>query len=216
MRVTGWCGDEPVSDDVRRGLRADGVEDRLVAVGRAVRAIVLVEPDGERTIVSTGGEAVLLPGAVDVDAVLAEAGWLHVDGYALDEVGGDELLRVAWRAREAGVPVSFEPPSVASLPSRAAWIARLPALALLLGRPDEVRAVDGLLGQAPGCTVIHDAGNPVRVRDGQVETQVPVRTVPPTTLGAGDRFAGGLLAARLRGQAWVDAVGDAVTAAHLS
>jgi sugar/nucleoside kinase (ribokinase family) len=214
VRVTGRCGSDEETAGLRRLLARAGIDDVLVPTGPATRAIVLVEPEGERTIVSTGGDGALPPGAVDAEVVLAGAAWLHLDGYALDPVSGDELLRLAQAAAAGGVPVSLEPPSVGSLSSRAPWLSRLPPLACLLGRPDEVALASSLLGHEPVSTVVHDQGAPVRVRAEGAEEVIPVRPDPPAALGAGDRFTGGVLAARLDGKPWSDSLRLGIDAAH--
>ena len=214
VRVTGRCGSDEETAVLRRLLAAAGIDDQLVPLGPAPRAIVLIEPDGERTIVSTGGDGTMREGSIDEPAALAEAAWLHLDGYALDPVGGDELVRLAQAAATAGVPVSLEPPSVASLGSRAQWLAALPPLACLLGRPDEAAGASALLASPPDSVLVHDQGAPVRLRIGATEVTIPVRTDPPAALGAGDRFAGGVLAARISGMPWSDAVREGIDAAH--
>lgn len=220
VTVTGLAGDDAAARHLRAELVAAGVVDALIARGTSPRAVVLVPAGEERTIVSVGGSGALPTDAVP-DTLLDGCGRLHVDGYAVDDVAGAAVLRLAAVAAERGIPVSLEPPSLAGLGPRRARLARLPALDLLVGRPDEVAAVRPLLGSPPASVVTHDgpreavleraaaAGAEVR------RAAVPVPAVEGLdTTGAGDRFCGGLLAALLAGATDADALRAAVVAAQ--
>ena len=197
--VTGWAGDDPDSRLLRERLRSSGVRDLLVESGEAVRAIVLVGPDGDRAIVSHGGQGDVAPDALTSLDPLAGAAILHLDGYALDAVAGDALVALAHQAHERGIPVTLEPPSVRRMETGAPWVATLPPLAALLGRPTEVDAVGALLRDVPEVVVEHDSDRPVRTRAGDAVLLTPVPAARVDTTGAGDRFAGGWLAARAAG-----------------
>ncbi len=215
VAVTGWCSLDPESRSLRARLANAGVVDLLVPAGEAVRAVVLVGPDGERTIVATGGAARLPEDALDPDGLLDGTRWLHLDGYCLDDRAGAALVALARAAHDRDVPVSLEPASVVSLPRSTRWHAQLPELAAVLGRPAEIAAVEPLLSWAPGCTVAHDGPWPVRtvtVAGDVIDTPVPPVEIPTT--GAGDRFAGGWLAVRLRGGSLAEAAAAGVLAAQ--
>jgi sugar/nucleoside kinase (ribokinase family) len=197
--VTGWAGGDPDSRLLRGRLRSGGVRDLLVESGEAVRAIVLVGPDGDRAIVSHGGHGHLEPEALIAVDPLVDAAILHVDGYVLDGIGGDAVVALAHLAHGGGVPVTLEPPSVRRMDSAAPWLAALPPLTALLGRPAEVEAVRALLDHEPDIVVEHDADRPVRTTSRGVASMVPVPSARVQTTGAGDRFAGGWLAARAAG-----------------
>lgn len=212
--VTGWAGSDPDSRQLRAQLRAAGVHDALVETGEAVRAVVLVGPDGDRAIVSHGGGGHLATDAILALDPLAGAAVLHVDGYALDATGGDALVALAHLAHARGIPVSLEPPSSRRMAVSAPWLASLPPLAVLLGRPNEVEAVVDLMEAEPSVRVEHDADRPVRTTArGHVRVE-PVPSASVDTTGAGDRFAGGWLAAYVAGADLQDAARAGIRAAQ--
>jgi sugar/nucleoside kinase (ribokinase family) len=198
-RVAGWAGDDADSDGLRQRLRAEGVDDRLVTAGQAVRSTVLVGPDGDRSIVSRAGA-----GFVDVTALtgkgcLDDAAALHIDAYALDEIGGDAVVALAEEARGRRVPISLEPTSERRLEPALPWLRRLPPLDCVIGRPDEVDATAAHLGQPPRARVLHDGAGPVRALQDGGDVSVAVPPADLQTTGAGDRFAAGWLVARAQG-----------------
>ncbi|MYI19588.1 MAG: hypothetical protein F4121_05725, partial [Acidimicrobiia bacterium] len=87
------------------------------------------------------------------------------------------------------------------------------------GEADLLEATGGHR-QLADLVVIKDGPRPTRLYgagfDGEALTPPPLERVPDTT-GAGDSFAGGLLAARLAGSDWLEATatGQAAAALHL-
>lgn len=176
-------------------LAADGVDVRLSDLGVSRRALVLDAPPHERAIVSIAPDLDARPlGAL---ALPPDASRLHLDGYALDDLAGDAVVTLARTAAAQGIPISLEPPSIAGMAARLARLASLPPLSLLVGRPDELAAAAGVLASAPSVVVAHDGPRPVRWwQDDDVwEHPAPEPSTFGPTLGAGDRFTGGLLAA---------------------
>lgn len=171
-----------VGDD-ERGRAAlaelEGVElharvDRERATGTCV---VLVEPGGERTMLSD-------PGANDAPLPEIPLGThLHVAGYALVRDGPRaSALAAIERARAAGMTVSVDP-------SPLIRPGAIPPVDLLL--PNE-REAEGLTGEV----VVKLGARGARWGDLHVPAE-PVEVVDTT--GAGDAFAAGLLTARLNG-----------------
>jgi ribokinase len=214
VAVVGRCGADAAAERLVTLLKAEGVEVLLHPSGRSRRAIVLDAPPGDRAIVSIAPDARALPLPPGSVALPRDASWLHLDGYGLDDGSGDALLELARAAAERGVRLSLEPPSTTGLPRRRDRIAALPPLDLLVGRPDEVRDVRALLPVEPREVVTHDGPNPVTyAADGRTAT-VPVPDGPfEATLGAGDRFTGGLLAGLLRGLRAEDSLHHGIAAA---
>src|SRR3954471_6214801 len=102
-RFAGWAGADPLAEGLLADLSARGVEIAVVRRGRTPVSTVLVHPDGERTLLSDGGEGELAPSDVLREWV-ADAAVLHLDGY--DLLRYPEALRAAAAlARDAGVPV---------------------------------------------------------------------------------------------------------------
>ena len=141
--------------------------------------VVLVGPDGERTMLPD-------PGANDAPLGEIPLGkHLHVVGYALLREGPRaSALAAIDRARAAGMTVSVDPSSWALLRPGA-----IPAVDLLLPNEREASLVEGEMAVKLGAR---------GARWGDVEVPAePVEVVDTT--GAGDAFAAGLISARLQG-----------------
>ena len=199
----------------REVLEQLGVEtwitcDEEVATGTIV---VLVSPDGERSMFTDRGANRGLR-AGDLPArLLDDAGLFHVSGYQLFEPGARPAVLQLWAtALEAGIPTSVDPASLAGLrevgrESFLEWTsgARLvfPNLdegRLLAGRdePDAVVAV--LLETYPVVALkLGAAGALVATADGN---RVSVAAQPAEVIdstGAGDAFCAGFLTSWMRG-----------------
>jgi ribokinase len=159
-----------------RGVDVHATVDRDRPTGTC---IVLVEPDGERTMVPD-------PGANDGPLGEIPLGdHLHVVGYALLRDGPRaSALAAIERARAAGMTVSVDPSSWALLRPGA-----IPPVDLLLPNEREAQHLSGDMVVKLG------AGG---ARWGDVHVPAAPVTVVDTT-GAGDAFAAGFLTARLNG-----------------
>jgi ribokinase len=160
-----------------RGVDVRAEVDRGRPTGTCV---VLVEPDGERTMLPD-------PGANDGPLPDVDPGdHVHVVGYALLRDGPRaSALAAIERARAAGVPVSVDPSSWALLRPGA-----IPPVDLLLPNADEAARLDG------DEMVVKLGADGARWGDVHVPAE-PVAVVDST--GAGDAFAAAFLGARLRG-----------------
>jgi ribokinase len=141
--------------------------------------VVLVGPDGERTMLPD-------PGANDAPLGEIPLGkHLHVVGYALLRDGPRaSALAAIERAQAAGMTVSVDPSSWAMLRPGA-----IPAVDLLLPNEREASLVEGEM-------VVKLGAGGARWGDLEVAAE-PVEVVDTT--GAGDAFAAGFLGARLEG-----------------
>lgn len=208
--LVGRVGADGRGATAEAGLLATGVETRLaVDTERPTgTCVVLVAPDGERSMVPDAGANAGLADSDLPDELLTPGGHLHLAGYALLREGSQEAARSAIaRARERGVTVSVDPSSAALLaPS---FLDELDGVRLLLpnaeeaavlsGEADAERAARRLAERVPEVVVTLGSRGALWT-DGQGLARVsaaPAAALDST--GAGDAFAAGLLGARLAG-----------------
>ena len=225
VRFFGQVGDDGPGDRLLDELAAGGVQPYVRRGGRTGTVVVLLGEGGERTMLTDRGACAELDGF--------EAEWLndlailHVAGYSLLE---DPSLPVARRminaVRSAGGTVSVDACSVGAIADTgvAAFRETLAAVVpdVLLCDAGEASLLEATGGyrQLADLVVIKDGPRPTRLYgagfDGESITPPHLEEVPDTT-GAGDAFAGGLLAARLAGNTWPEATvaGQGIAAAHL-
>ena len=216
-RFVGQVGADDTGEHLLASLRADGVEPIVTRNGRTGSIVVIVDPSGERTMLTDRGAATELdqlpPGALDRVEVL------HVPAYSLVVAPLRTTTQQAIAtARSRGIGLSIDASSASLLSSFGAeafaqLVAELRPDVFFCNR-DEHRAL-ALNGDEPmrGCcvTVIKAGGEPtVVVTDGRA-TAIPVPPVGDIadTTGAGDAFAAGYLLARMHGAGPVEAVHDA-------
>ena len=192
-----------------------GVDTRHIAeVGELTgHAVITVEPGGENAIVIwPGANAVIPEGARDAALAEARPGDLAV---AQNETTG----QAAWLAAARGL--GLRAAYVAAPFDRHAAQAALPHADLLILNAVEARQLSEAAGRAPGALGVADVivtrgaegctwHGPEGARDFPAD---PVEAVDAT--GAGDTFAGYLLAGLDRGLPMAQAIGMAQTAAAL-
>jgi sugar/nucleoside kinase (ribokinase family) len=199
-------------------LRAVGVEPRLAVDPERPTGtcVVLVGPDGERSMVPDPGANDRLAGGDLPDDVLVEGAHLHLTGYTLVREGSRAAgLAGIERARERGMSVSVDPSSAALL--EPAFLDELDGVGLLLpnaeeaavlsGEEDPERAASVLAARVPEVVVTLGARGALWT-DGHKRSLVDAvaeRDAVDTT-GAGDAFAAGFLMARLSGAAAEEAL----------
>jgi ribokinase len=207
----------PMADDLAGrllldALARDGVAVAALPAASSAAVAVLLEADGERTMLSDRRSLAARPAA----AALADVDWVHCSGYALvDDETGDELA-AALGARPAAVTLSVGGGSVPPDARRAArFRARLRSAApqLCLLNRDEAGA---LLGRrsAPtarrAATLLSDLADVVVVTDGRGGSVATLGgrafTAPPDVAagraldatGAGDAYAAAMIATLAR------------------
>ncbi len=221
--MAGRVGDDEFGRSAVAALTAAGVVCRLaVDPQRATGVcIVLVGPDGERTMIpDAGANAGLRPADLPLDLLRAGAA-LHVSAYTLLRDSTREPARAAIDAAvAAGGRVSVDAASAAPLaevdPAR--FLSWLPAGATLFANADEAAVLTDAADPAAAAGALADLGVLAVVkagprgayagRPGDAEVlHCPAR---PSTLvdstGAGDAFAAGFLAADGLGAALDDAL----------
>ena len=234
----GTVGDDGYGRFVRDTFAAESIDTRgLRSVPDAFTAMVIamVEPSGERWIVvwppERGADNLLRPADLDRDAI-AGATWLHVSGMCLRAAPVREAAMHAMQiAHEAGVPVSLDLNLRLELWGWAddirATATRAVALSdVVLGNAaEEIAPLADVGDPQEAARVLADGQRIVVARIGErgalaalangTITQAPAFPVPIVdTIGAGDAFDGGFIAARLAGLDVQDALrwGNAVAA----
>ncbi|MFM9165903.1 MAG: carbohydrate kinase family protein [Candidatus Limnocylindrus sp.] len=224
-RFIGAVGDDATADSLEAALVRAGVEPLLQRSGRTASIVVVVEPDGERTMLPDRAAALSLrdPGA----ASLVGCSWLHAPAYSLlGEPLGETTRQLFQHAHRAGVPTSLDASSVGALSSWGSEESRNRfaelAPTLLFANEEECDYLD-LIERPLRNTILvakHGAGiAEVRADNGERVAARPAHPLPAgiDSTGAGDAFAGGLLVARAQGKSWEDALaaGHSAAAGHL-
>ena len=224
-RFIGAVGQDATAEALEAALVRAGVESLLQHGGRSASIIVVVEPDGERTMLPDRAAALSLrdPGP----AALTDASWLHAPAYSLlGEPLGETTRQLFAKARDAGIPTSLDASSVGALnvwgpeESRRRFTDLAPTL--LFANEEECAYLQLFDRPLPGLTLIakHGAGiAEVRSPEGERLIALPAHPLAAgiDSTGAGDAFAGGLLVTRACGGSWEDALaaGHTAAAGHL-
>ena len=224
-RFIGAVGEDATAEALEAALLRAGVEPLLQRGGRSASIVVVVEPDGERTMLPDRAAALSLrdPGP----AALTDGSWLHAPAYSLlGEPLGETTRRLFAHARDAGIPTSLDASSVGALSSWGPEESRRQftelAPTLVFANEEECDYLDLIDRPLPGSILIakHGAGiAEVRSASGEQIASLPAHPLPAgiDSTGAGDAFAGGLLVARARSKSWEDALaaGHDAAAGHL-
>ena len=205
VRFVGRVGADAIGSALTEELRSGGVDPRVQREGRTGTIVVLVDSDGERSMLPDRAAATKLS-AVGVDD-LAGVDWLHVPAYSLvvEPLATTSRLAIE-KVQQAGAMVSIDASSIAIIEEfgTGAFSEMLEGLHpdVVLCNADEaaVLGVSRTMGlRDVGLTVVKDGRNPaIALAGGELVASVsppPLDGVRDTT-GAGDAFAAGFIAAR--------------------
>lgn len=178
------------------------------------RCVILVTPDGERTMSTYLGAAVTLA-PEDIQTVLpASLDVLFIEGYLWDAPRGpDVIAAAAARAKAAGASVALTPSDAGCVErNREAMLAFIHEsvdilvgnhleIGVLAGNDDTEAAVDWALTQVAVAAVTeHEKGSIVASANERHRIEAaPVARVVDTT-GAGDAYASGFLGGLVQGK----------------
>jgi sugar/nucleoside kinase (ribokinase family) len=199
----------------RQELASFGVEPHLAIDESAATGsiVVLVGPDGERTMITDRGANLALRPADVPAALFDDVALLHLTGYTFFTAGPRAAaIGLIAEANRRGVPFTIDPGSAAFLRQLApgAFLSWTDGAAICFPNLDEAAVLSGAAGPAQmaaslarhyGVAVVKLGADGALVATGQLPpTRIPPRpgTVRDTT-GAGDAFCAGFLACWLTG-----------------
>ncbi|TVT22872.1 ribokinase [Amycolatopsis acidiphila] len=211
-------GDDAGGRLIRSELAAGGVECAFAVDAEAPTCcvVVLVDGDGQRSMLPDRGANARFR-AEDVDsAVLAGAAHLHLSGYVLlDPSSRPGGLAALAAAREAGLTTSVDPQAAALLTDPAAFLDDVRGVDLLLPNTDELVALTGSADPAAAGALLEIVGAVAVTTglagaswvdaDGVVSVPAEDAECMDST-GAGDAFDAGVLSAWLAGKSTMDAL----------
>ena len=216
VRLFACVGAVDLAAEARR-LRALGVEPALV--GHPDRPtgtlLAMIDTDGERSFLTDRGANDGLTPADVTDALFEGVAWVHVSAYAfVGSPTAEAAGAVIEGARGRGLPVSVDAGSsgyLAEGDAAARLLAAVDGAALFVANRDEAAALTGLSGRDEQAAALATRFALVLLKDGAAGALAWSRAgdhwhaaapaVPVVdTIGAGDAFLAGFLAARLRGE----------------
>ncbi len=223
VALAGGAGDDTWGRWLRRGLEEAGVglgAWQLLPQVRTGVAFVTVDAQAEPDFViyDQGLEATTTAlGPLLVEAVGASEAFFFSTGTMVGAAEREATLAAHARALELGLPVVFDPnlrPGRWDNPGRATTVARdcVPGAflvkanrseaRLLTGEDDPARAAEALVAAGAQTAVITLGADGALLRGQGIKRHVPGRPATPlNATGAGDTFAGTLLA-RMAAAAW--------------
>jgi sugar/nucleoside kinase (ribokinase family) len=199
-------GDDSAGRQVRSELSAAGVRCALAVDPTAPTCcvVVLVGPDGQRTMLPDHGAGALLRPEDLTPALTAESRHLHLSGYVvLNPRSRDAALAMLAAARAAGLTTSVDPQSAALLTDPGAFLEWIRGVDLLLPNKDELARLSSGLDPLAfvGAVAVTAGADGATWIDRTTTVSVPAAQVSCVdSTGGGDAFNAGLLHAWLAGE----------------
>jgi sugar/nucleoside kinase (ribokinase family) len=214
----GQVAPDQLGDFYRHDLRAAGVEFNTPAadVGQpTARSMILVTPDGHRTMNTFLGAAQHLPASALDEAQIQGSAAIYLEGYLWDpETPRYAMIRAIEVARSAGRMVAFSLSDTFCIERHRdgfnalidggkidVLFANEAEIQALVGVPHFDSAVEAVRGKVETLVVTRGEKGALAAR-GQLIADVPTERVKHVvdTTGAGDLFAAGFLAGYTRGK----------------
>ncbi len=215
VSLLGCVGRDRWADELLRSLAAAGVDVSRVPADPAEPTslnVVVVTPDGERTMFAYRGANRSLPAHAVTPEWLDGVGWLHLSGYAFLEAPQRDAAWTAVRyAHQHGTPISLDVPTDPARQVPQELVRLLPWLALVVLGGEEVQLLEGaatvemgtraLLEHGCGLVAVKRGAAGCTLVDAHRAVSVPGFEVAAVdTTGAGDAFCAGLVFGLLTAQ----------------
>lgn len=203
VRLGCSLADDAAGRMLRERLTADGVEMMVAPAERTGAVVVLVDADGERSMLSQRVPLTPALDAVFLGHLVGDLDWLAVSGYVLLEPDAEVLARslVTTPARRVVIGCALRPVEAARWHASAAacrpslLVLNADEAATVAGTTDPADAAARLAKDLAPAVVVTQTGGATAVIDGrQVTASGQVAEEAVDTTGAGDAFAAALLA----------------------
>jgi len=220
----GQVADDQLGEVFKHDIRANGVTfETPIRAGQpsTARCLILVTPDGQRTMNTFLGASQFLPEAALDRALIASARILYLEGYLWDPEEPRAAMRAAIQiAHDAGRKVAFTLSDTFCISRhRADFLALIDggALDILFANENELlslvegadfdTAVDTIAAKVETLVVTRGSHGAVAVQKGE-RFSVPAEPIDRIvdTTGAGDLFAAGFLAGQAQGRSATDSL----------
>lgn len=217
--LVGRVGDDAAGRQVLEDLTTAGVRCAFTVDPDAPTCcvVVLVGPDGQRTMLPDHGAGALLRPEDLTSDLLRTSQHLHLSGYVLlDPRSRDAGLAMLAAAREAGLTTSVDPQSASLITDPTSFLEWIRGVNLLLPNKDELALLSSVhdpLDFVGAIAVTSGAAGACWI-DRVTTISVPADEVSCVdSTGAGDAFNAGLLLAWLAGEQPESALRSGVGAA---
>lgn len=171
--------------------------------------VVMVDANGERSMVSFRGASALTSVAQVREQWLAQADWLHISGYSfLESPQREAAIRAIDLANVRNIHISIDVPTVVSDVARKTLARLVPMLEIIVCNKEELHQLTGLEDEGTAsrmlienglsCLAIKMGSRGASLIDAAGKHKLAVSSPQSVdSTGAGDAFCAGLISARL-------------------